>query len=203
MFLCSLIALRACTFFLFKLHERDPRIPKWYGQHIIDYDLVPISGNLHATSGIIFILTILFQIFSARKKRFKKLHRTIGKLALINSLILSISGIYIGLLIPFGGIAESLISSTFGIVFLFYNYKLYKSAKERNFELHLNYVIRVIFLALSIGTLRIGISLFTSTTGMNTQILFNLIMSTSLILHLVLCELMIYFKIYKNWITNE
>ena len=163
LFICSLIASRACIYYIFGLHEKDPRIPKWYGKHVLDYEGIPITGNVHAVAGILLITSFLLQIFSSRSNKFKEFHIINGHFATFISIVLVISGVIIGYKIPFGGLLETYTSIFFAVIYLIFIFHSFISGKKGELNKHREFVTRSIFLALSIGTLRIGITIFKNT----------------------------------------
>jgi uncharacterized membrane protein len=115
----------------------------------------PAATLLHIVPGAVFLLLAPFQ-FSARiRRRHVTVHRWSGRLLLVAGTIGVISGLYFGLLMPYGGWGEGLAIALFGGLFLFALDRGYGAIRRRDVTRHREWMIRVFAIAIAISTVRI------------------------------------------------
>lgn len=115
----------------------------------------PAATLLHIVPGALFLLLAPFQ-FSARiRRRHIAVHRWSGRVLLVAATIGVLSGLFFGLLMPYGGWGEALAIALFGGLFLFALDRGYSAIRKRDLTHHREWMIRVFALAIAISTVRI------------------------------------------------
>ena len=123
-------------------------------QDVINIDAWRLSFYLHVFSSIFVLLAGFFQFFKASFLKNSKFHRFLGKVYII--IVLFISGPS-GLLMAFyanGGIWTKLGFIILGIGWLVFTALAYYHIRQKNIELHRNFMIRSYAFTLSAVTLR-------------------------------------------------
>ncbi len=114
-----------------------------------------LATLLHIVPGAAFLLLAPLQ-FSARiRRRHPVVHRRSGRALLVVATIGGVSGVYFGLLMPYGGWGEALAIALFGGLFLAAVAKGYLAIRARQIARHREWMIRVFALAVAISTVRI------------------------------------------------
>ena len=116
---------------------------------------MPIKEFIHRIGGSIYFIIGLVQFSTAFRMRHPKVHRLLGKTFLILSLLVGGSGILFSIVKPFSGFMETIPTVLFGGLFLYFGFKAYKTAKDKRFVEHREWMIRNFSLGLGIATIRL------------------------------------------------
>ena len=155
----------------------------------------PTITRLHVIPGILYLALAPLQFLSSIRKRSPTYHRWAGRLLAAIGLVLGAAALFLGLVIPFSGLAEQVVIAFFGTFFLLSIVKGVESARARQFAAHREWMLRAFAIGLSIVTMRlifipilVGIG-----TPSHEQIVFYSIFSftISFIAHSVFAELWI------------
>jgi hypothetical protein len=115
----------------------------------------PDATLLHILPGGLFLILAPFQ-FSARvRKRHIQFHRWSGRLLVAVGTIAALTGLYFGLLMPYGGLGESAAIALFGGLFLAALGKALVAIWRRDPARHREWMIRAFAIALGISTVRV------------------------------------------------
>ena len=161
--LICLIGILVSLGHLFGIQPADPSSPpgvEWWGQgHISLYQKFPYLSHFHVVPGVVFLILAPFQFSTAFRAKYLGLHRMIGRVFVVNALVLSATGLLLAWVMPFGGRPESILNTVafMGIILciglaLFY-------VRKRNIAAHREWMIRVFALATGIVTMRLVLSL--------------------------------------------
>ncbi|MBT0811588.1 DUF2306 domain-containing protein [Litoribacter ruber] len=77
------------------------------------YPLFHVLAFLHIPVGLIFLVTGGYQFIPVFRKRYHQTHKTVGRIFLVSSLIVSSTAITMGIFYPYGNYLESLNLSSF------------------------------------------------------------------------------------------
>jgi uncharacterized membrane protein len=138
------------------------------------YAELPLATWLHLLPALLIALTGPMQFIRRIRNGFRRLHRISGRTYLISGTIAALSGTYVGLFYPFTpGLNEAMASLFFGVYSLFCLYNAYRSARQKQFAKHREWVIRSWALMLAIATERTLLGIFMSTTDIDIAHLFG------------------------------
>ena len=117
----------------------------------------PVIAYLHIVPGAVYLLGAPFQL--SRRFRDANLfrHRSIGLVLLVAGGITGIMALVVGVVMPFGGLAETSASLVFGVYFLsalWLGYRAIRSGRERD---HRRWMIRAFAVGVAVGMIRIVI----------------------------------------------
>ncbi len=95
------------------------------------------------------------QIFFCFEKKFPQLHRKAGKIYVVTVLFLAVPGGFIMAFSAIGGQLSELCFLLLAMLWMFFTYKAYQSARNKNFVEHKKHITRSFILMLSAINLRI------------------------------------------------
>jgi uncharacterized membrane protein len=147
-------------FVLIGISSSIGQIPPGGNSYNDGFEVYPIATLLHVVPGIIFMVLGPFQFIGKIRERFRNFHRWSGRIFMINSVLIGISGLVIVVLFPFAGLSEQIATFVFATVFLFSIYKALDHIKKYEIEEHREWMIRVFSIGLGIGAIRVLIILF-------------------------------------------
>ena len=146
---------------------------------------------IHITAGIFFVLLAPLQFIKRIRNNYPKTHRSIGYTVLILGLIIGVTALIMGATMAIGGIAETLAVTVFGIAFLFSLIRAYFHILKREFDLHREWMIRVLAIGLAVSTTRPVMGIFFATsklTGLTVQQFFGIAFWIAFIIHITVAE---------------
>ena len=110
---------------------------------------------LHLVPAFIFFSIGPLQFISSIRKNHPLVHRVLGRTYVVVGLISGLLGLALSIVMPFGGIAESVLVVPFGVFFLFALTQGYLHARARRLVQHRAWMIRALAVALAISLQRI------------------------------------------------
>ncbi|MBS9523817.1 DUF2306 domain-containing protein [Litoribacter alkaliphilus] len=158
------------------------------------YPLFHVLAFLHIPVGLIFLVTGGYQFIPVFRKRYHQTHKTVGRIFLVSSLIVSSTAITMGIFYPYGNYLESLTSAVFGTYLLAGTYWAYLHARKRNFVQHQRWVIRVYFISLSVASIRIIAAMGIIMTGKSLQEVLGVSFVMAFLLHFLAVEVWIKYQ---------
>lgn len=146
---------------------------------------------LHIIPGLLFLALGAYQLIPYFRVRNYPIHRTVGKLFLLLSLVIFSTAIVLAIIYPFGDWLETITTILFGSFLLFCTYKAYTAARSLQFQAHRNWVTRIYFIAIAVSTIRGIVGLFMATGNYTMQEIFGISFLLAFALHFFLVELWI------------
>lgn len=146
---------------------------------------------IHITAGLIFVLFAPLQFVKRIRNNYPKIHRTIGYIVLTSGLIIGVTALIMGAIMAIGGITETLAVTTFGVLFLFSLIRAYFYILKREFELHREWMIRVLAIGLAVSTTRPVMGIFFATgplTGLTVHQFFGVAFWIAFTIHTTFAE---------------
>lgn len=146
---------------------------------------------IHITAGLIFVLLAPLQFVKRIRNNYPKTHRTIGYIVLTSGLIIGVTALIMGAIMAIGGITETLAVTTFGVLFLFSLIRAYFYILKREFDLHREWMIRVLAIGLAVSTTRPVMGIFFATsrlTGLTVQQFFGIAFWIAFTIHVTFAE---------------
>jgi uncharacterized membrane protein len=115
----------------------------------------PVVTALHVVLGGLYLTLAPFQFISRIRSRHLAYHRRAGRVLVAVGLIVGITALLMGLIIPFFGWGERVIISLFGTVFLVALVKGFVHIRAGRVTLHREWMMRAFATALFIATQRL------------------------------------------------
>jgi len=145
-----------------------PPGPNSYNSGFVDH---PVMTLTHAVPGLIFMVLGPLQFVGGIRNRFLTFHRWSGRIFLVNSVFIGLSGFVIAVVFPFAGLNEQIAIFVFGGAFLVSAGMAYYRIRPREVKKHREWMIRVFSIGLGISTVRVLVGLLFAFTSL-TQIDF-------------------------------
>lgn len=120
----------------------------------------PVLTLLHVLPGGIFLILAPFQFSSRIRGRSIQFHRWSGRALVLNGLLAALSGLYFGILMPYGGPAEVAIILLVGGLFLTALGRALAAIRKHQVSLHREWMIRAFAVAIGISTVRVVAGVF-------------------------------------------
>lgn len=123
------------------------------------YVLNPWPAYLHIVPGSIYLLGALLQ-FSARfRRRHLTVHRRMGKVVLAAGLVTGVLAIVVGIVMPFGRLAEASATMVFGLYFLASLLLAFRAIRSLDVFTHRRWMTRAFAIGAGVGLIRIVVGL--------------------------------------------
>jgi uncharacterized membrane protein len=118
----------------------------------LDY---PTIVALHVVLGAVYMVFAPFQFVRRIRSRHLGYHRRMGRVLVAVGLVVGVTALFLGLVIPFSGWAERVLIGLFGSLFLFALGKAFLHVRAGRVALHREWMIRAFAIALAIATQRL------------------------------------------------
>src|SRR5918998_5565556 len=115
----------------------------------------PTIVALHVVLGGVYLALAPFQFVGRIRSQHLSYHRRAGRLLVAVGLVAGVTGLFLGLVIPFSGWGERVIIGLFGSLFLFALVKGFLHVGAGRVALHREWIIRAFAIGLSIATMRL------------------------------------------------
>src|SRR3712207_5081478 len=110
---------------------------------------------LHVVLGGVYLALAPLQFVRCIRSRHLGYHRWVGRLLVAVGLVVGVTALFMGLVIPFSGWGERVIIGLFGGLFLFSLVKGFLHVRAGRVALHREWMIRAFAIGLSIATMRL------------------------------------------------
>lgn len=115
----------------------------------------PTATLLHVLPAAAFLILVPLQLSRRFRSRHLAWHRWAGRIVIALAIPIGISGLFFGVLMPFGGIVEASAIALFGTWFLFALIRGYISIRTGRVERHREWMIRMFSVALGVSVQRL------------------------------------------------
>jgi uncharacterized membrane protein len=118
----------------------------------LDY---PTIVAVHVVLGAVYMVFAPFQFVKRIRSRHLDYHRRMGRALVALGMVVGVTALFLGLVIPFSGWAERVLIGLFGSLFLFALGKGFVHVRAGRVALHREWMIRAFAIALAIATQRV------------------------------------------------
>jgi uncharacterized membrane protein len=115
----------------------------------------PTIVAVHVVLGAVYMLFAPLQFVKRVRSRHIRYHRRIGRVLVGVGLVVGVTALFMGLVIPYSGWAESVLIGLFGSLFLFALANGFVHVRAGQVALHREWMIRAFAIALAIATQRV------------------------------------------------
>jgi uncharacterized membrane protein len=123
-----------------------------YNPGFLDF---PTVVALHVILGGVYLALAPFQFVRRIRSRHLAYHRRVGRLLVAIGVVVGVTALYMGLVIPFSGWPERVVVGLFGSLFLFALIKGFVHVRTGRVALHREWMIRAFAIGLAIATQRV------------------------------------------------
>jgi len=143
----------------------------------LDRDFAARAGLtlLHIVPSLLFVLLVPLQFVSRLRRSYPRVHRWTGRLVMGLGLVLGISALRLSAH-PVGGIVEASATTLFGCCFLFCLAAAWVHIRNGRMQLHREWALRMVAIALGVATTRPIMAVFFATsrlTGLKPEQFFG------------------------------
>jgi uncharacterized membrane protein len=124
------------------------------------FNAYPKTTLAHVLPGILLLSLAPLQFSTRIRTKYPVLHRWSGRVLLTAAVLVGLSGLFFGALVPYAGLSEAVPSAVFGLFFLLATVQAFRAIRRRDLTRHREWVIRLVALAMGVGTIRlVGVGL--------------------------------------------
>jgi hypothetical protein len=154
------------------------------------YVQYPGLTRLHIIPGALFMILGPLQFVRRIRSRHLQFHRWSGRIFVASSVVIGITALIMGVVMPIGGANETAATTFFGLIFLFAIGKAFIEIRRRDIARHREWMIRAFAIGLAIATIRPIVALFTF-TDLSPREFFGIAFWIGFGVHLVAAEIWI------------
>jgi uncharacterized membrane protein len=147
---------------------------------------------IHILPGLLFLLLAPFQFSAGFRSRHLKAHRIIGRVFLVDGLIVGTTALVMSFVMPaIGGVNQAAATTLFGLLFLFALGKAYVHIRRCEVALHREWMIRAFAIGLAVTTIRPIVGIFFATSrlsGLTPHEFFGTAFWIGFTIHLIVAE---------------
>ena len=126
----------------------------------------PRTTLMHVLPGALFLLLAPLQFSRRIRTSNLRLHRWSGRLLVALAIPIGLTGLFFGLINPFGGPLEAVVIAVVGTFFLFALARAVIAIRRREISTHREWMIRVFAIALGVSVVRlVGLAIVLITGG--------------------------------------
>ncbi len=133
--------------------------PELFETHFADFARNPLSTYIHMVSGIVLAALMPVQFSERLRRTHLSLHRAAGKLLVGSGVLAAATGAYFSIVMPFGGVAETLLVVPMAAFFVWCLVRGVRLAQAGQVQWHRRWMIRAMAVALGVATQRVLFSL--------------------------------------------
>jgi uncharacterized membrane protein len=149
----------------------------------------PWLTYLHILPGVIYLLGATLQLSYWFRRRHYTFHRRLGRILLPGGLLTGAFAVALGIVSPFGGLAEASATVLFGAWFLICLVLAFRAIRADDVIQHRRWMIRAFAIGVAVGTIRIWIAVFQISGLFDLPTAFGPAFWISFTLHALLAEL--------------
>jgi uncharacterized membrane protein len=116
---------------------------------------LPVVTTLHIILGAIYLAFAPIQFMKRVRARWLNYHRWAGCVLVAIGLVVGVTALIMGFVIPFSGWSERVVMGVFGSLFLFSLVKGFLEVRAGNIAQHREWMIRAFAIGLAIATMRL------------------------------------------------
>ncbi len=120
----------------------------------------PLLTLLHVLPGGIILILAPLQFSRRIRARHIRFHRWSGRVLMLATFVVVTSGLYFGLLMPYGGLSEALAAALFGGFCLAAMGRAFLAIRRREVARHREWMMRAFAIAIGISTTRVVAAAF-------------------------------------------
>lgn len=189
----AMVVLRAVNLAQALIGDALPPVASLNDRDFVQYDLGfvqrPGLTLLHLVPGLIFVILGPLQFVAWIRTRHIKLHRWCGRIYVAAGLFVGVTALIFGIVIGFGGPAETSAVTFFSLLFLIFLGLAVFRIRRREIAAHREWMIRAFALGLAVTTMRPMIVIFLAFTELSFSEILGIAFWLAFSLHLVIAEI--------------
>lgn len=159
--------------------------------HWLDFRNYPVPRMVHMVLGIIFVLIAPLQFVPRVRKAFPRLHRAIGRICLLMSIVLIATGWLFAFKYTYTGLPEQVPTVTYTLIYVWLIYMALKNIRAGNVMKHREWMARAFAMMMGISGTRVWFYVFLKATEIPSNQFFSSIFWLGLGVNLLIAEIWI------------
>jgi hypothetical protein len=155
------------------------------------YVQFPGLTMLHIITGALFMIFGPLQFVGAIRRRFLQFHRWSGRVFVASSVVIGVTALIMGVVMPIGGPNETAATTFFALIFLFAVVKAFIQVRRRHIAQHREWMLRAFAVGLAIATIRPIVAMFFFLTDLSPREFFGIAFWLGFGAHLIAAEIWI------------
>jgi uncharacterized membrane protein len=147
--------------------------------------------TLHILPGAMFMILGPLQFVRRIRSRHLQFHRWSGRVFVTASLVIGVSGLIMGILMPIGGANETAATTFFSFIFMFAVVRAFLEIRHGRIAQHREWMLRAFAVGLAIATIRPIVALFFTLTDLSPREFFGIAFWLGFGAHLIAAEIWI------------
>jgi uncharacterized membrane protein YozB (DUF420 family) len=158
--------------------------------HWLDFRNYPGWRMAHMVVGILFVLVVPLQFVPAVRAH-RAVHRAIGRVAMVGSLILIASGMVFAFKYTYTGLPEQVPTVTYSLIYFWLVFMAVKKIRAGDVAAHREWMVRAFAMMMGISATRVWFYVFLKTTDVPSNHFFSSIFWLGLGVNLLIAEIWI------------
>lgn len=163
------------------------------------YALNPALAYAHILPGAVYLLGAPVQLSRRIRTRSLRFHRAVGRVVLVAGIVTGLFAIAVGIVMPFGGSAETTATVVFGTYFLAALTLAYRAIRRGEIPTHRRWMIRAFALGVGVGLIRIIVGIFEGTGALEFSDAFGLSFWLAFVIMTVAAESWLRLRPHAVW----
>jgi uncharacterized membrane protein len=155
------------------------------------YVQYPDLTRLHIIPGALFMILGPLQFMRRIRARYLRFHRWSGRVFVASSIVIGVTALIMGVVMPLGGANETAATTFFSLIFLFAVVKAFVEIRQRHVAQHREWMLRAFAVGLAIATIRPIIGIFSELTDLSPREFFGIAFWIGFGIHLIVAEIWI------------
>lgn len=160
----------------------------WFATQLARYESYPTTTKIHMVSALVFSVLSLAQFSFLIRRGYPKIHRIGGRIYILTTLFVTGSGLSLGVVIPFGGMAETIWAGVVSALVLMAAWRGLRCILNRNVTEHQKWMLRLFTWSMSIVTMRLYLGAFLNIQPFSDQTWFAVSAYLGLLTNMTLTE---------------
>lgn len=157
---------------------------EWFLEQLPLYKENWLITALHVVPSFLFMSLILLQLSPRIRKGNIAVHRWIGRLFVLSAISIAISGLLLGIIMPFGGAIETAGVVVMSIAFLYFLFMGVLRIRQRRVTEHRYWMLNMVALAFAPITMRMVITVVMLSTSYSGPTVFGPAMWIAMVINL-------------------
>jgi uncharacterized membrane protein len=155
------------------------------------YVQYPDLTRLHIIPGALFMVLGPLQFARRIRARYLQFHRWSGRVFVVSSVVIGVTALMMGIVMPIGGANETAATTFFSLIFLFAVVKAFVEIRHGRVRQHREWMLRAFAVGLAIATIRPIVGIFFALTDLSPREFFGIAFWLGFGVHLIAAEIWI------------
>jgi len=128
--------------------------PEWFTDQMARYADNAVISFIHVIPAFIFMIIASVQVWPGFRQRNKNIHQLLGKIFVANAMVITASALYLGIMMPYAGLSETIVTSAIATSFMVALIMGVMCIKRNNIAGHREWMSRTLAIGMSPVSMR-------------------------------------------------